>query len=254
MTANTMSNLEKNAETHRAGLADAIGDFTEALAPDRLGRQAIDDVAQAGRNATQAVAQAAKDNPVGLALIGVGAALVLAGSAAKASNAGGTSAPSMAGQDARIARADAKMTARRAVAIDRRPGPSASTMRKMLDKGLDKLGPEARDRVIALRLKAIDAQDAAERQARKAIKTAKGTHESNPYVTGLAAAGLGGLIGALLPSTRKEAELMGAKRDELLRAAETRLKQEIADLETKGKAAVDDAVKAGATALRSQAG
>lgn len=40
--------------------------------------------------------------------------------------------------------------------------------------------------------------------------------EANPLALGLVALAIGALIGLLLPETRKENELMGAKRDELL--------------------------------------
>jgi len=250
-----MNKLEKDADQHRAGLADAIGDFTEAVSPDRLGRQAIDDAAEFGRNATNSLVQSAKDNPVGLALVGIGAAILVAGGAAHQkggfSDAKSASGPS---QDDRIERAAERNMKRTQIAAGRPAGPSASSMRKMLDRGLDKLGPDARDRVISMRLKAIDAQESAERYARGAAKTAVDTHNSQPFITGLVAAGVGGLLGALLPSTRQEAELLGARRDELMRAAEERLRAEISDLETRGKAAVSDAVEAGKSQFQSKAG
>lgn len=255
MTAKPMEKLEKDAEQHRAGLADAIGDFTEAVNPGRLGRQAIDDAAEFGRSATHSIAQSAKDNPVGLALVGIGAAILVAGGTAHQKGAfskiGNKSGPS---QDERIERAAERNMKRTQIAAARPAGPSASRMRKMLDRGLEKLGPEARDRVVSLRLKAIDAQEAAEGYARGAAKSAVDTHNSQPLVTGLVAAGVGGLLGALLPSTRRESEVMGARRDAFLRAAEERLSAEISELETKGKAAVSEAVKAGTEQFHSKAG
>lgn len=156
-------------------------------------------------------------------------------------------------QDERIARAADRNAKRAQVAVGR-ASPSSSRMRRMLDSGLDRLGPEARDRVISMRLKAVDAQEAAERYARGAAKSAVDTHNSQPLVTGLVAAGIGGLLGALLPSTRREAEIMGARRDAFLRAAEERLSAEIAELETRGKAAVNEAVRAGSEQFQTKAG
>ncbi len=252
MTAKSMEKLEKDAEEHRAGLAEAIGDFTDAVNPGRLGRQAIDDAAEFGRNATQTITQSAKDHPVGLALVGMGLAMLLAGGAAHQkgafSNLGNNGRLS---EDERIARAAERNARRAQIAAGRSSGPSSSRMRRVLHRGLERLGPEARDRVISLRLKAINAQEAAERYARGAAKSAVDTHNSQPLVTGLVAAGIGGLLGALLPSTRHEAELMGARRDALLREAEERLRHEIAELETRGKSAVSEAVRAGSEQFKS---
>lgn len=255
MTAKSMEKLEKDAEEHRAGLADAIGDFADSVNPGRLGRQAIDDAADLGRSATHSITQSAKDNPVGLALVGIGAAIIVAGGAAHQKGAFSNTGRSSDGlsQDERIARA-AERNAKRTQIAAGRVSTSATRMRKMLHSGLERLGPEARDRVISLRLKAVDAQEAAERHARGAAKSAVDTHNSQPLVTGLVAAGIGGLLGALLPSTRREAEIMGARRDALLRAAEERLTAEIAELETKGKAAVSEAVKAGTEEFQSKTG
>lgn len=79
MTAKSMEKLEKDAEEHRTGLADAIGDFADTVNPARLGRQTVHDVAEYGRSATHSIAQSAKDHPVGLALVGIGAAMLVAG-------------------------------------------------------------------------------------------------------------------------------------------------------------------------------
>lgn len=255
MTAKSMEKLEKDAEQHRAGLADAIGDFAHAVNPGRLGRQAIDDAAEFGRSATHSITQSAKDNPVGLALVGIGAAIIVAGGAAhqKGAFSGMGSSSDGLSQDERIARASERNARRTHIAANR-VSASATRMRKMLHNGLDRLGPEARDRVISLRLKAVDAQEAAERYARGAANSAVETHNSQPLITGLVAAGIGGMLGALLPSTRREAEVMGARRDAFLRAAEERLRSEISELETKGKAAVNEAVRAGTEQFQSKTG
>lgn len=255
MTAKSMEKLENDAKQHRAGLADALEDFAESVNPGRLGRQAIDDAAEFGRSAASSITQSAKDNPVGLALVGIGAAILLAGGAAHQKGAFSNVGRSSTGlsQDERIARA-AERNAKRTQIAAGRVSASASRMRKKLYSGLERLGPEARDRVISLRLKAVDAQEAAERYARGAAKSAVDTHNAQPLVTGLVAAGVGGLLGAMLPSTRREAELLGARRDAFLRAAEERLSAEISELETRGKAAVNEAVRAGTEQFQSKAG
>ncbi|MEO1138182.1 MAG: hypothetical protein AAFW87_01890 [Pseudomonadota bacterium] len=247
MPTDSMTKLERDADAHRAGLADAMGQLIHAFNPQRLGEEAVEHAAQTGRTAASVAVKAAKDNPAGLALIGIGAALLM-------TNRRNQTAPqtavspldAMQGQTDRIAKAEDRIRNRAQIKNNSAASkPAASSMRRMLDHGLDKLGPGARNRVIAMRLKAIDAQETIERHARNARKVAVEAHQTQPFVTGLAIAGVGALIGALLPSSRREAELMGAKRDQLFRAAESALREELSALETRGKAAVQAAVEKG---------
>jgi hypothetical protein len=55
--------------------------------------------------------------------------------------------------------------------------------------------------------------------ADRATDTAERLYSSNPLMAGLAVAAVGALIGAMVPETQKEHELMGEKRDELLSRA-----------------------------------
>lgn len=89
------------------------------------------------------------------------------------------------------------------------------------------------------RLKVIDAQEKLDRQARRSAEQASAAHQSQPFLTGAVAAGIGALIGALLPSTQAEADLMGATRDKMMRDAEAVLRDEVAKLERQGKTAVE---------------
>lgn len=251
MPTESMTQLERNADAHRAGLADTVAQLIRALNPERLGQDVVEQAAQTGRSAAEVAVRTAKNNPAGLALIGIGAALLMTTRARETPSP--TAVPStdaMHGQSDRIAAAEEKISHRAQVQHGgATPSVSASTMRKMLDKGLDRLGPDARDRVIAMRLKAIEAQEAIERHARNARIAAADAHQSQPFATGLAVAGVGALVGALLPGTHKEAELMGPKRDQLFRAAESALREELSTLEARGKAAVTSAVQHGSAEL-----
>ncbi len=240
--SNDLSQLEHQADHHRAHAHNALSALFAAFAPSKLGRQAVEEASGVTEDIAQTALKHARANPAGLALIGVGAALVaLNRPSARPVAAHGTEAE-------RIARADAKLQAKARVASNTTP-ISASTMRKMLDAGLDHLPPQARERVIEARLKAIDAQDAVERRARKIASQAREAHQSQPFTTAMAIAGLGALVGALLPSTRTEDALLGAKRDQLMRSAEAALKAEMVEIEARGKAAVDAAAREGQKAF-----
>lgn len=231
--------LERSAETHRAQLTDRLGALASAVNPEANAKRAVGQTADLGETLTRAVLDRAGRNPSGLALIGIGAAL-LALNTGKKDESQVTSYDDMIGQDERIARADAHMQTRSKVMTGRfATTNSASSLRKSLDRGLDKLSPEARARVTEARLKAVDAQEALERQARRASEQARDAHQTQPFLTGAIVAGIGALIGALLPSTRAESDMMGATRDKMMRDAEAVLRNELGKLEDQGKAAVE---------------
>jgi len=234
--------IETEAEHHRAGAAAALSGLAHRLAPERIGHDAVSQGAQIAGDFGRSALSEVKRNPAGIALIGIGAAVILSGMGRKRApqTALGTEAERIAAADARI-KAKARITAAA-------PASSASSMRSLLDKGLDHLPYEARQRVTKARLKAVDAQEAVERHAKRAAAQASAAHNERPFATGLIAAGVGGLIGALLPSTRTESTLLGAKRDQLMREAEAVLRAEIADLEARSKSAVT----AGADAMRGE--
>ncbi|MGR3503692.1 hypothetical protein [Pseudaestuariivita sp.] len=227
-----------DADTHRAALTATVADLWNAAAPRDIASGATADIADAAHRAAHAGARAVKGNGAALALIGAGIAMMVASqrSAAQPSDAH----VSNDSEAERLARADAQMTTY-PVAAPTMEGPSASRMSQLLDKGLDALGPDARARVIDARRKALDAQTRIEEQARKASAKAVRAHDAQPLVTGLAAAGLGALIGGLLPSTRREDALMGHHRDRLMRDAEALLHHELDALKARAQEALSDA-------------
>ena len=247
---NSDDTLEKNAAQHRARLGDTIAQLTKVLDPQRITNEALGTTSQLTQSVMAVAVDTARRNPVGVALVAMGAAAFLMNNS-KRPNAPVQVPQSMSGQDERIAKADAKIKAKAQIKTGRfsHPGASAAEMRGWLDAGLDHLGPDARDRVMKVRLKAVDAQEAIERHAAKTVNAARQAHQSQPFSTVLAVAGVGALIGALLPSTRAEGNLMGAKRDQLLRQAEAVLRTEAEALHAKGAGAVQSGVRATQDAL-----
>ena len=237
--------LESNAAQHRARLGSTIAELTNALNPERIANEALGTTSQLSQSAVNAAVTAARRNPAGLALVAMGAAAFLLGSGKQ--TASPVADPQFrGGHDTRIAKAEAKIAAKAQIETGRfsAPGASAASMRKWLDAGLDRLGPDARERVMKARLKVIDAQEIVERHTAKAATAARQAHQSQPFATVLAVAGIGALVGALLPSTRAEGNLMGAKRDQLMRQAEAVLRAEAGNLHAKGADAVRSGVRA----------
>lgn len=129
---------------------------------------------------------------------------------------------------------------------------SASVLSAALDRGLDKLSPQARARVIEARKAAIGAQQAVEKRARKAAKASQTFVHDQPLAAGALALGVGILAGALLPNTRKEDKLLGHRRDQLMRHAQKVFNEELDKLHAAANARLDDAADRASDALRSQ--
>ncbi|WP_371225291.1 DUF3618 domain-containing protein [Roseovarius sp. 2305UL8-3] len=230
-----LDTLEAQVEQDRAALSRSLDALTATVAPDHIAQQ-IGSTAQAygGELGTQAW-RAARDNPAAFALVGAGLGLLLTGAGTrdeKAVRRTNSVAPNdaLTGFDQRVAKADAEMKEEMTGMID--PEPKASRLRAALDHGLDKLPDASRNRVMKAREAAIEAQEKVEAQAaRMARKTKTFAHEQ-PLAVGALALGVGALIGALMPSSRKEDELMGAHRDALMRDAEKTLRAEMEKLGT----------------------
>ncbi|MEM8822961.1 MAG: hypothetical protein AAGF30_05055 [Pseudomonadota bacterium] len=254
MSNNGIHAAKAEADAHRDGLAASLSALLSSRAPDRLGHDTVDQVAGIAQQVARHGLSGIKANPAGMALVGAGLAIM----AMRRPDEPGpdAAAPLSAEADARIAKASERHATRARIQADRvdtRPG-RARALRMKLDAGLDRLDPDARARVRAVRLKVIDAQEKIERRSAELSERAKHTQQDQPLLTTLAAAGIGALIGGLLPSTRAEQDLMGAQRDQLFREAEAVLRSEIAQLEAQGRAAVDAGMSAARDSLAGATG
>jgi ElaB/YqjD/DUF883 family membrane-anchored ribosome-binding protein len=93
-----------------------------------------------------------------------------------------------------------------------------STKAAML-RGLEGMGTEPRDRILAVREKAYAARLAAVRQGTQLI-------EERPMVAGAIGMAIGAAVAAVLPTTETEDRVFGGERDRLLRHAQDALRDE----------------------------
>jgi len=100
-------------------------------------------------------------------------------------------------------------------------------LREKLNDGLEALPTTARDRVLKARKAALSAQEKVELQARKAAQKSQTFMHDQPLAVGALAVGMGALIGALLPSTRREDDLLGEHRDTVMSVAKSTLHEEL---------------------------
>lgn len=238
MPDGSLTEIEQRVARDRAALAEALDRLGDTLAPDRLRAEAQSTLDRYGREVGGQLWDATRQNPAALAMLATGLALLLSNAARRADDAAArrpaagpqavSPAEAMTGFDARVAAADREM---RAGMTGRAPEPPrAARMRVALERGLERLPPAARRRVIDARLAAIRAQDAVERRARRLTRESEALIDDQPVVTGAAAFGVGVLMAALLPGTRQEDALLGRHRDEAMRAAGDALARELAAL------------------------
>ncbi|MFW2588443.1 hypothetical protein [Sagittula sp. SSi028] len=181
-----IKDLEAQAALHRAGVFAALNGLSKASPKTAV---ANTDLVQ---TLAQSAVDTAKRNPLGAALIGVGAVMLLA-------NAGSDTSAKKPAEDVE----------------DTEDDYTAEAMRLSLHAGLDHLPPASRKRIMRKRLAALDAQIALEEQPSGAGKLA-----AHPFAAMLAVVGLGAIAALLWP--RKEAKLK-AERDASLAEAEAQL-------------------------------
>lgn len=247
-----MSNIDtisKRVEEDRARLASSLDALTETVKPESIARDVTTAANDLGGDLAQKAWGALRENPAGGLLVTIGLGLLAAGSQRRhpstATQEPTAVAPQVAfeGFDARVAAADAEMKADMTGELE--PQPEASKLKVALESGLEKLPAKARKRVIKARQAAISAQESIERQTRRAARRTKGFVYEQPLTVGALALGFGVLAGSLLPGTRREDALMGARRDALVADARNALEEEM--LKAKAKAEASLAQKAGTT-------
>ncbi|MBV2358398.1 hypothetical protein KUH32_01305 [Thalassococcus sp. CAU 1522] len=241
-----LSEIENRAAQERRQLAASLSRLAGVASPDRLAQDVAARIEGYGGELGRQVWQAARANPVSLALVGTGLALMVAGPFTKPDASGSSdtdTAPgrAAAGFDARVEAAD---TAIRAGETGQsQEGASASSMRSALGRGLERLPASARRRVLRARKAALAAQERVEHQARRAAGKGRALHARQPLATGAIALGLGAIVGALFPATRREDALLGRERDALLAKAQEALSEEMARLNLVAKTQQGDTAR-----------
>ncbi|SFJ70060.1 DUF3618 domain-containing protein [Jannaschia pohangensis] len=127
----------------------------------------------------------------------------------------------------------------------------SESLRDRLAHGTEHLSDIARDRVIAARAAAYDAQQKMSERAGDYAAAGRDAFISQPLVGGLLALGVGAMIGAMLPRTRKEDAYLGAHRDRAVAEAERIFQEESAKLRAVAEAAAGEAKAVAAETLRS---
>ncbi|NOE20796.1 hypothetical protein GS634_21915 [Ruegeria atlantica] len=248
-----LTELENHVAYERNALATSLDSLTETLAPDRLAQTAKDVVEGYGGEIGTQIWIAARKNPAAFTLFGAGLALLMAGPGAPArtmqNNPRTKATQNMSEEfDRRVEAADVQIKKEMTGMMEQ--DFSASHLSAALDRGLEKLSPKAHSRVLQARKAAIEAQRAVEKRAKQTTKASKSFLHEQPIAAGALALGVGVLVGALLPNTRKEDELLGARRDELMRKAQNTLTEEMGKLYAAANEKLDDVAASASASLR----
>ncbi|MDA8585064.1 hypothetical protein N9L47_02230 [Rhodobacteraceae bacterium] len=247
---NELEELEEQIRYERAQLSRTLDNLTNSLAPGQIASKLTSSVDGYGGEIGRQAMQTAQKNPAAFALVAAGLGLLFTGGGSKPSRPNramqaNDPLKAMQGFDKRVENADAAMKAQMATAT---AAPKASKLREKLESGLDALPPQARHRVMKARHAAVVAQEKVEAQAAEIARKGRSFHNDQPIAVGAIALGVGALIGALLPSTRRENELLGERRDTLMASAQFALQTEMDQL----KRSAQDGVESIAQGMRSQ--
>ena len=237
-----LDQISGQVEADRARLAQSLDALTETVNPQKLAQDATAAVNDLGGNLARNAWGALRDNPAGGLLVTIGLGLMASGTSPRPVPEPRTTAadPDEAfdGFDTRVAQADAEMRAEMTGQYE--PEHETSRLQAAIDHGLDQLPPQARDRVVAAREAAINAQDKIERQTRRAAQKTKGFVQEQPLAAGAIALGFGVLAGTLLRGTRREDALLGARRDALMQDARDVLEAELAKAKSQAERVISE--------------
>ncbi|MEO0751331.1 MAG: hypothetical protein AAFY25_05975 [Pseudomonadota bacterium] len=243
-----LDTLETRVARDRADLVQSLDALSATVAPQRIATEVSQTASSYGGEIGRQAWAAARQNPAAFALVGTGLALLVSG-AGKRRVQDDSPAPSpvasgdtFEGFDERVAKAHEKkrqdMTGTSTEIHD------AARLRSSLERGLDKLPAAARSRVIRARRAALQAQEKLEATAKATARKTGTLAHQQPLVVGAVALGLGALVGSLLPGTRKEDDLLGARRDALMQDAETALRAEMDHLRRTAQTSLDKGMNA----------
>lgn len=226
------SHIEREAAQERQQLAQSLDALSNTMSAENLQSHAGMLAETYGGDLGRQAWGAAKQNPAAFALVGAGLSLLLTGTGSRPETRQPpqTLVPTdeaYGGFDARVAAADKEMKQEMTGMSEIETQPRAAWLREKLNDGLDALSPAARSRVLEARSAALEAQEKVEAQARIAAQKSRTFMHEQPLAVGAIALGLGALIGALLPSTRQEDDMLGQHRDAVMSKARATLQDEL---------------------------
>lgn len=237
-----MDEISHRVEADRARLAQSLDALTETVQPQKMASELTATASDIGGTLARQAWDTVRAQPAGGLLVTIGLGLLAAGaqrqpaSAQPQPNTLVDPDDALTGFDARVADADATIKADMTGRMT--PPPEASKLKSALNAGLDQLSPQGRKRVIKARQAVISAQDSIERKTRRAARKTESFVHDQPLTVAAIALGFGLLAGTLLPATRREDALLGARRDALMADARNALEEEMLKAKSRAESAL----------------
>ena len=219
--------IEREIEQTRARMSENIDTISEKLRPGNLAQSAAAGIGEQARQTGSRLADAIRENPIPIAAIGLGVTWLVARQRLKSGagrygyggaerrisgyperrrRSGGQSATSVGGLRAPDARTG---VGERAEAMAERVGDVAERAQERVSE----LGNEAKARMQQLGTRARE-------QTRQVGTRLERMIDENPLALAAGAIVLGLAVGLVLPRTRREDELMGSARDQVVERGE----------------------------------
>jgi hypothetical protein len=242
----TKAEIERELESERAKLAASLEMLQHRFSVEGMARQFVDQASRHGGEFAQSLTRAAKENPVALALTGIGLAWMMYGDSARSRIYASTLPRADEMGDARFTRGNEDGSGILRSAADaarevshrwdrmssgageyaRSTRATAEDLRERLYEGTSQMTEAARQRVVNARDAAYRAQRELERAAAHAKRGSVDLFNEQPLVAGALALAAGAILGAALPRTRMEDEAVGEYSDRLLEEAERVFREE----------------------------
>ena len=196
--------IERDIEQTRARMSEGIDTISEKLRPGNLAQSAVESVEQQARQTGSRLANVIRENPIPVAAIGLGVTWLVAQQRSKR----GLARYGYRGPERRIS---AYRERRRGLGT--RSGATVGVAAERAQERMSELGSEAKERMEQLGSRAREQTDRVGARLERMI-------DENPLAITAGAVVLGLAVGLLFPGTRREDELMGSARDQLVERAE----------------------------------
>jgi ElaB/YqjD/DUF883 family membrane-anchored ribosome-binding protein len=242
-----VARIRADIEQTRANMGDTLNAIQERLSPERLKAQAKESIREATIGRVEKMARkvgdrasdtgrglldVARDNPVPLALIGIGAGWLLYNSKRRSTSRGDAERDAIGYESAYTG--EGSYTRAHEPGITQRARESASHAVDSVSERVSQVGESMRtktsdavhhlsevasgvsERVGEVAGSVSRGAHRAEERASSAAMRARYQYEETPWVGAAVAIALGAAAGMSIPSSRREQELLGDRRDELL--------------------------------------
>lgn len=216
--------LESDIERTRSELNSTLDAIQSKLTPGQLMDQAFG-YARTSLPAdfSKNLANSVRNNPVPMALVGIGLGwMMLAGQKTEGRNVhyarDFNDSTGDYGNDASTSSASGVMhkTSASVSEAGHRMAEKASDMRARVSNSASSMTARARDMASSSRGRMSELGQRSHAQYARAVDRYEHVRSEQPLMLGVLGVALGTLLGALLPSTRREDELMGPVRDDLM--------------------------------------